>query len=161
MYDDGNNDDDRRHVNASYFRSLTDEEREELNTMRNALLVYRLLHFQDKISNIKLNIRNREKQLFKPILRIFQNTDTTLNELLPVVSKYVNQKRESKANTLHAFLYRLVTDLIKARNKLELESSLIWNTVRETLQGKDVPYKGREGLVILFVGISVTLPIFE
>jgi hypothetical protein len=114
---------------------------EELNTMRNALLVYRLLHFQDKIPNIKLNIRNREKQLFKPILRIFQNTDTTLNELLPVVSKYINQKRESKANTLHAFLYRLVTDLIKAQNTYELESSLIWNIIKQTLQGKDMPYK--------------------
>jgi hypothetical protein len=29
----------------------------ELNTMRNALLVYRLLHFQDKTPDIKLNIR--------------------------------------------------------------------------------------------------------
>jgi hypothetical protein len=115
---------------------------EELDTMRNILLIYRLLHFQERIPNIKLNIKNREKQLFKPVLRLFQqNTQTTLNELLPVISKYISEKRQSKANTLHAFLYRLVVELIKAQNTYELESSLMWNIVKETLQGKDIPYK--------------------
>jgi hypothetical protein len=114
---------------------------EELNTMRNALFVYRLLHFKDKIPNIKLNIQNREKQLFKPVLRLFQNTETTLNELLPVISRYVSQKRESNANTLHAFLYTLITDLIKVQDTYELESSLIWNIIKERLHGKDIPYK--------------------
>jgi hypothetical protein len=78
-------------------------------------LQYRLLHFHEKIPNIKLNIQNREKQLFKPVLRVFQGAKT-LSELLPVISKYVNQGRESNANTLHAFLYELVTDLIKAQD---------------------------------------------
>jgi hypothetical protein len=115
------------------FEDLLDE----LNTMRNALLVYRLLHFREKIPNIKLNIQNREKQLFKPILRVFQGAKT-LSELLPVISKYVNQRRESNANTLHAFLYELVTDLIKAQDTYELGSDLIWNTIKETLQGKEI-----------------------
>jgi hypothetical protein len=114
---------------------------EELSTMRNVLLIYRLLHFQTKIPDIKLNINNREKQLFKPILRVFQDAEKTLKELLPVISKYVSQKRESNANTLHAFLYRLIKDLTKAQNTYELESSLIWTTIRETLPGKDIPYK--------------------
>ena len=108
--------------------------------MRNALLVYRSLHFHEKLPNIKLNIQNREKQLFKPVLGIFQGT-RTLSELLPVISKYVNQKRESDANTLHAFLYELVRDLIKSQNTYELQSSLIWNTIREILNGKEIPYK--------------------
>ena len=115
------------------FEDLLDE----LNTMRNALLVYRLLHFHEKIPNIKLNIQNREKQLFKPVLRVFQGAKT-LDELLPVISKYVNQRRESNANTLHAFLYELVTDLIKVQDTYELGSNLIWNTIKETLQGKEI-----------------------
>lgn len=126
---------------------------QELHTMRNALLVYRLLHFQDKIPNIKLNIQNREKQLFKPVLRVFQNTQT-LNELLPVISKYVNQKRESNANTLHAFLYRLVTDLVRAQNTYELESNLMWNTVKETLQGKETPIRPQSYDTVEFGTIS-------
>jgi hypothetical protein len=113
---------------------------QELHQVRNSLLIYRLLHFHEKIPDLNLNIQNREKQLFKPMLRVFQNT-LTFNELLPVISKYVNQRRQSNADTLHAWLYRLVRDLIKAQDTYELESGLIWNTVKETLQGKDIPYK--------------------
>jgi hypothetical protein len=113
---------------------------EELHTVRNSLLIYRLLHFNQKIPDLKLNIQNREKQLFKPVLRVFQNTQT-FNELLPAISKYVNQKRQSNADTLHAWLYRLVRDLIKAQDTYELESGLIWNVIKDTLEGKDIPYK--------------------
>jgi hypothetical protein len=112
----------------------------ELNETRNLLLVYRLLHFKDKIPNIQLNIKNREKQLFKPVLRVFQNTDT-LKELLPVISRYVSQRRETNANTLHAFLYRVIIELIKSQNSFELESSIIWNTLTDVLAGEFNPNK--------------------
>ena len=118
------------------YQSLLDE----LNETRNLLLMYRLLHFNDKIPNIKLNIENREKQLFKPVLRIFQDTEK-LKELLPIVSKYVSQKREGNTNTLYAFLYRTITDLIKAQDTTELESSLIWNYITEILPGEEIPHK--------------------
>ena len=109
----------------------------ELTETRNLLLVYRLLHYKDKIPDVKLNIENREKQLFKPLIRVFQNTET-LKELLPIISKYVRQKRESNANSLHAFLYRTIRDLISAQNTTELESGLIWNTITESLQGDTI-----------------------
>ena len=48
---------------------------DELNEMRNTLLIVRLLHFNEKIPDIKLNIKGREKQLFKPVPRVFQNTE--------------------------------------------------------------------------------------
>ena len=38
---------------------------DELLDIRNTLLVYRLLHFKEKILDINLNIQGREKQLFK------------------------------------------------------------------------------------------------
>jgi hypothetical protein len=52
---------------AEEFQDLLDE----LEETRNLLLLCRLLHFNEKIPNIKLNIKGREKQLFKPVLRIF------------------------------------------------------------------------------------------
>jgi Bifunctional DNA primase/polymerase, N-terminal len=110
---------------------------DELLETRNALLVYRLLHFKDKIPNIKLNIQNREKQLFKPVLRVFQNTQT-LGELLPVISNYISQRRQSNANTLHAFLYRTIKELVQKENSYKVESSLIWNTVKDT-PGSPIP----------------------
>jgi hypothetical protein len=126
---------------------------DELLEIRNTLLVYRLLHFKDKIPDIKLNIQGREKQLFKPILRVFQHTQTQ-NELLPVISKYISQRRENNANTLNAFLYDHVTGLIKAQDTYELESSLIWNTIKDILQGKDIPSKPQSYDTVEFGTIS-------
>jgi hypothetical protein len=113
---------------------------DELVELRNVLLIYRLLRFKEKIPNIKLNIQNREKQLFKPVLRVFQNTQA-FDELRPVIGKYISQRRESNANSLHAFLYRTVKELIEAQNTYELESGIIWNTVKDTLQGSDIRHR--------------------
>ena len=81
-----------------------------------------------------------QKQLFKPVIRIFQNSKT-LDELLPVISKYVTQKREANSSSQHAFLYAVARDMIKSRKTTEIESSFIWNYIRENLQGVDIPRK--------------------
>jgi len=115
---------------------------DELTDTRNLLIFYRLLHYHDKIPDIKLNLFNREKQLFKPVLRIFQKTET-LRVLLPVISKYVSEKRQKNSNTLHAFLYRIIKDLIIQENGYDLSSSLIWKniTLSEILEGEFIPNK--------------------
>lgn len=118
------------------FQHLLDE----LNEMRNLLLVCRLLHFNEKIPDIKLNIKGREKQLFKSVLRIFQNTQA-LNELLPVISNYVVQKREANYSTLHAFQYRIIKDLITSEGKSEFASRYIWDYIKANLQGEESPGK--------------------
>jgi hypothetical protein len=115
------------------FQSLLDE----LNEMRNILLVVRLAHFHSAIPDVKLNIKGREKQLFKPVIRIFQKTDV-LSELLPVVRNYVIQKREANFSTLHAFLYRVIKDLIRNQDSTRLESHVIWGYIRSNLQGAEV-----------------------
>jgi hypothetical protein len=71
---------------------------------------------------------------------VFQNTQA-FDELRPVISKYISQRRESNANSLHAFLYRTVKELIEAQNTYELESGIIWNTIKGILQGSDTPHK--------------------
>jgi hypothetical protein len=119
---------------AEEFQLLLDE----LEETRNLLLVYRLLHFSDKIPDIKLNIKGREKQLFKPVIRVFQGTET-LKELLPVISNYVTQKREANDATFNAFLYRLVTDIIKDQKSTTLPSSLIWRLIVSNLEGTEIP----------------------
>jgi hypothetical protein len=119
------------------FQVLVDE----LNELRNILFCYfRLLHYKDKIPNIKLSIRNREKQLFKPVLRLFQGTDT-FQELIPVVSKYISDRRQGKINSYHAFLFRLIRDLINSQGSLELESSSIWNNLKTNVEYKEIPFK--------------------
>ena len=108
----------------------------ELLETRKNLLIYKLLHFHDKIPDIQLNIENREKQLFKPIVRIFQNSTEVLDELLPVISNYVSQKRESNADSLHSRIYQLIKRMIKDENSAQLESVKIWDSVINELSGE-------------------------
>jgi hypothetical protein len=108
----------------------------ELLETRKNLLIYKLLHFHNKIPDIKLNIENREKQLFKPIVRIFQNSQDVLDELLPVISNYVSQKRESNADSLHSRIYQLIKRMIKDENSAEIESAKIWDSVINELNGE-------------------------
>ncbi len=108
----------------------------ELLETRKNLLIYKLLHFHDKIPDIKLNIENREKQLFKPIVRIFQDSKEVLDELLPVISNYVSQKRESNADSLHSHIYQLIKKMIKDENSTQLESAKIWDNVINDLNGE-------------------------
>ena len=106
----------------------------ELEDIRNTLLIFRLQHYNDKIPDVNLNICNREKQLFKPVIRVFQKTET-LMELLPIISGYVNQKRVKNASSLHAYLYKIIIDLIKENNAYELASGSIWNRITDTEEG--------------------------
>ena len=108
----------------------------ELLETRKNLLVNKLLHFHDKIPDIKLNIENREKQLFKPIVRIFQNSQDVLDELLPVISNYVSQRRESNADSLYSHLYQLIKRMIKDENSTQLDSAKIWDSVINDLNGE-------------------------
>jgi hypothetical protein len=111
---------------------------DELEETRNLLLAYRLLHFSDKIPDIKLNIKGREKQLFKPVIRIFQNTET-LDLILPVISNYVIQKREANDATFNSFLYRIIVDMIADQKTSLLPSKLIWDYITSNLEGTVIP----------------------
>jgi hypothetical protein len=115
------------------FQDLLDE----LNDTRNRLLIYRLMHYADPIPNIKLNLVNREKQLFKPVIRVFQKT-LTLNELLPVISKYVSDKREKNSNSYHATLYRIIKNLVNEKG-FTIESSEVLTRILSEWECEVVP----------------------
>lgn len=113
---------------------------QDLGKARNLLLVYRLLHHDDKFADIPLNITGREKQLFKPILRIFHKTETQ-TELEKVISNYVNERRAANVDSQHAFVFRMVKELIAKSNSYELTSQEIWVQVYMNLTGEFL-YKG-------------------
>lgn len=117
------------------FQNLLDE----LNDVRNTLLIWRMQHYTDPIPDIKLNLVNREKQLFKPIIRVFQNT-RTLGELLPVISNYVSEKREKNVDSYHSTLYRIIKDLVNTKG-FSLESMEVINYIRQELELEEFPNK--------------------
>jgi hypothetical protein len=117
----------------------------ELMDLRNLLFAFRLLHFHDRFPNIKnLSLKNREKQLFKSLLRLFQGTDVS-EEISEMVSYYVSKRREVNKSTLYAFVYRCIRQVIKEQTKephgLEnanvIESDRIWRYVKSNLDGNE------------------------
>jgi len=78
---------------------------------RKLSLVYRLFPYNDPIPNIDLTITNRDKQLCKPLIRLFQGTGAE-KEILDSLSILLEEKKDRKQNTIEAVLYRTINNLI-------------------------------------------------
>src|SRR5574339_203040 len=83
------------------------ELKQELDDTRKLLLMYRLLHYNDSIHDIKINIKNRYKQLTKPLIRLFQNTDS-VEKIIKSLSKYLIEKNQEKINSLDSVLLTFI-----------------------------------------------------
>jgi hypothetical protein len=99
------------------------------------------LHYYDEIPNVELNIKDREKRLFKSTFRVFQKSGKALEELKVGINKYLSEYRQRRSNTFHAFLYRVVRELIKREKTFELKSTLIWTKLKDELHGTKIPNK--------------------
>jgi hypothetical protein len=113
---------------------------EELNDLRNRLLIYRLIHHHKPISDIKVKLQGREKQLWKPLLRSFHDDGPNTYELLnKVVIEYVEKHREQKSHTHTAFVVRLILHLIENINEPDkkLQTSDIWQSYKDSLTGEE------------------------
>src|SRR5437867_13320378 len=96
--------------------------------------MYRLLDHDHKFPNIKLDLTGRERQLFKPILRLFKKTKTQ-KELEPIISDYINDRRAGNVDSLHAYLYKIITELISVHG-YQLTNKQIWTKITEDLEGE-------------------------
>ena len=126
--------------------------RQELNDVHKILLIYRMQHFHKKIPNIYINLKNREKQLFKPILRIFQGTRIQ-ETLRGILTEFVNKKRRETTNSLLAFLYESIKRLVDEKRAQQkqidgtktvlLSFKAIWQLITnpDINPGKPVPNK--------------------
>lgn len=118
---------------------------DELLEFRNLLLIHKLLHFHEPLPDVKdLNIYNREKQLFKPLIRLFQKADC-INELLDVISEYLSQRRAANIDNLHAALFKVLYDMATVNgtnsHTVELSQSEIWSTIIYKLEAEQVEGK--------------------
>jgi hypothetical protein len=114
---------------------------EELLDSRKLLLAYRMLHYGEPIPDIDLTIHNREKQLCKPLLRLFQHSKCRY-EISETLAKLLAAKRERKSNTLEAKLYRIIKGLT-TQYGLALENGLVWTTIKEELNGEEIQGKSQ------------------
>jgi hypothetical protein len=84
----------------------------ELEHARKILLMFRLLHYHDGLPSVPTNLKGREKELFQPLIRLFQNTSSALTELKTVLDHFISNRRESNAQTAHAQIYQSIIRLL-------------------------------------------------
>jgi hypothetical protein len=106
------------------FKKLHDE----LMNTRKLLLMYRLLHHNDTIPNVELNIKNRYKQLTKPLIRLFQNSESR-DKIINSLSKYIIEKNEEKINSLDSALLTFIINLVSKHGDT-LYNEKIWEELK-------------------------------
>jgi hypothetical protein len=111
----------------------------ELNDLRKLLLVFRILNHDKPIPDIDISLKNREKQLCKPLVRLFQNS-RVIHDVLNCLTKFISEKRNKKLDSLDSILYSIVSDLAKNSNGYKVSNEEIWTSLC-TLPGNDIPNK--------------------
>jgi hypothetical protein len=109
----------------------------ELEDLRRLLLIYRILNYDKPIPDLDLSIKNRDKQLCKPLVRLFQNSKT-IDEILDSLTKFISEKRSKKLDSFDSFLYSLVVDLAKQANGYQVSNEDIWTIICD-LPGNPIP----------------------
>jgi len=79
----------------------------EIIEFRNTMLLYRLIHFQDKFVNIDVGVTRRNKELAKPILQLFFETEVQ-PEIEQALLHFLQYKNERRKNTLEANLVPII-----------------------------------------------------
>lgn len=108
---------------------------QELEDIYKTLLMFRLLHHTDKFPNIDVLVKNREKQLVKPLIRLFQDTES-LKEISHALGELIAQRRGVKKETIEYALYKVIDELIKERKTHKFNAKLIYTKLREELDGE-------------------------
>lgn len=110
----------------------------ELYDLRKLLLIYRMLNYDKPIPDIELSLRNRDKQLCKPLLRLFQSSKC-LKEITQSLSKFISEKKNKKLNSLDYYLYSIIMELTK-NVTYSIPNETLWNMILQ-LPGDMIPYK--------------------
>jgi hypothetical protein len=111
---------------------------QELIDFRKVMLCYRLIHYMDHIPDIDTGLRNRDKELGGPLLRLFHETKA-FGDIRYALQKFLTERKAKKEKTIESALALLIVKLVNENNTLKLSVGLIWNEATNTIPGKINP----------------------
>jgi len=109
------------------MKSLLDE----LRDLRKLLLVYKLIHFNDPMSEVDVNLDGRDEELCKPSLELFFNlgaSETRMKELEATFQHFIDVKNKRKKQGLEAVLHPVIGGHISKDNN-RLSTSSLWDII--------------------------------
>ncbi|HZD83873.1 MAG TPA: hypothetical protein VE076_13455, partial [Nitrososphaeraceae archaeon] len=107
---------------------------DELVDFRKLMLVYRLMHFNDPIIDLDIGLDGRDKELCKPVIQLFNNTNAQI-EIERALQKFLVIKNQRKETTIEAALYPIITNLVALYGN-EISVSQLWEAVEQKIEGK-------------------------
>ena len=116
---------------------------QELMDFRKLMLCYRLIHYTDHIPDIDTGLRNRDKELGGPLLRIFSGSKA-FDDIKYALEKFLAQRKDGKQKTIENALQRLIVELVSKNNTLELSMEEIWNALPSYIPGRFNPQNPNE-----------------
>ncbi len=114
----------------------------ELEDFRKLLLVYRLMHFKDPISDLDIGVEGRDKELVKHLIQLFYGSKC-LYEIIESLQKFLDIKNQKKETSLDHTLLPIISDLIKD-NGPQMLFRTFWNALKEIIPGKEDEKKPNE-----------------
>jgi hypothetical protein len=115
--------------------------RRELEDLHKTLLAFRLIHHTDKFPNIEVAVKNREKQLVKPLIRLFQCAKNSQMEIARALGELLAARRGIKKDTLEYAVYTALDRLTTEGNTYSFIAKRIYVELKDELDGK---YKDEE-----------------
>lgn len=104
----------------------------ELLDFRKLMLCYRLVHYEDELSNIKISLINRDEELSYPLLQLFYGTEA-FEEIKTALEFFIRQRRERRQRSLEDALYPILKDLVTndPNSIVDILYSKIWEKITE------------------------------
>jgi len=142
----------------------------ELIDIRKLLFAFRLIHYNDVIADVNLNIKHRSEELTKPVLRLFNslgNAPLAIEEIRVALSKFIEERNALKKNSIESKLYDVVNNLVKRRQEqAEAEKEYqnlepysfyneqMWAEAKNVMNGQDIPYQTQSFYTVEYGAIS-------
>lgn len=119
------------------WADVSKEDMERLHNLRNMLLKWRMLSRNWELPDVKLLVKGRLKELWKPLLQITSGL-TVFDGLFKFVEDQRTERVSTKQNTLEGHVVKTVVDLYNEAKELVdyIPFQTIWNELRLDLDGK-------------------------
>jgi hypothetical protein len=150
------------------FKPLHDE----LIDMRKLLFAFRLIHYNDVIADVNLNIKHRSEELTKPLLRLFNslgNAPLAVEEIRVALSKFIEERNELKKNSIESKLYEVINNIVRRRQEgqetdekeeyqnlepYSFYNEHIWDEAKNVMNGQDILYQTQSFYTVEYGAIS-------
>lgn len=126
----------------------------QLIHLRKLLFCYRLLHYDDIILDVGLNVKNRTQELTKSLIRLFRNSSVALEKIINSLSIFMVERNEVKQDSFESKLHEVIVALIKERAEsteelpedsvltdLEFTNASIKKKCVEIMEAEEIPDK--------------------